>query len=82
MAEVTSGEPFDDAQCFGVRVTECIEPAAVVEAARLDDQRVALPPADRITEPGRLLDDVLPAIEVDQTLRVDPLYKMTSRFGR
>ena len=54
VTEVASAELFDRVQRVGMRMAVVIQPAFVVEAARFGDKRVALPAADRVTEPGRL----------------------------
>ena len=52
--EVPAPEAFDHAQRVAVRMAHPIEPAPVVEANGVDDQRVARPRADRIAHPSRL----------------------------
>ena len=55
MPEVDAPEPFSDMQCVAVRVgLPRIEPAAIPQADRVDDKRVALPSTDRVTKPRRL----------------------------
>ena len=58
MAKVDSAKPFRHAQCVAVRTSlQGIEPASVLEAVGFDDKRIAVPPADRVSEP-RGLDDL------------------------
>ena len=47
-------EPLDDVQGVAVRVARIIEPGLLVIADRIDDQRIALPSADGVSEPGGL----------------------------
>src|SRR6478609_7243640 len=42
---------LDDMQLLGVRRSTSIEPELVVEADGVDDERVALPPADGMPQP-------------------------------
>jgi hypothetical protein len=51
---VAAPEAFDGMQSIGMGMAIVIQPAFIVEAARLDDQRIALPSANRVTEPRGL----------------------------
>ena len=53
--EVDAPEPFRDVQCVAVRVgLPRIEPAAIPQADRVDNKRVAIPSTDRVPKPRRL----------------------------
>src|SRR5262245_39938145 len=53
-------------QSLAVRVSAGVEPAAVIEAIALDDERVSVPASDRVTEPcGRRIRGQFPAVSVD-----------------
>ena len=45
-------EAFDEVQGITMEVSGSVEPAPVVEPCHVDDQRVALPAADRVAHPG------------------------------
>ena len=69
-AEVRTAEALGHLQRVGVRAAVDVEPAGPLvaeEVRRLDDQRVALPPAARVAEPPRLRVVVRrrPAVHVD-----------------
>jgi hypothetical protein len=69
-AVVGPGVPLDDVQLLGMRCTASIEPELVVEADGVDDERIAVPPADRMSEPRRnRCRRVLSAIHIDDTMR-------------
>src|SRR5689334_3888859 len=66
MAEVAALETLFDAQVLAVPGAPRIQPAHIVEAQRVHHQRVALPAADRVSEPGwRWIRRVLPPIGED-----------------
>jgi hypothetical protein len=54
MAEVAAVKTLGDPQGVTVLMAPCVQPAAVVQSDGLDHQRIAFPPADRRTQPGRL----------------------------
>ena len=57
--------------CFGVRQPATVEPERFVEADGVDDERVALPPADRVTvEARRQVSRVRPPVHVDGPIGV------------
>src|SRR5579884_2027736 len=71
-AEVLARPALDRVQLLAVRVAPEIEPELVVEADRVDDQRVALVPADRVAVPrGIEIRGVLPAVHEDLPVAVD-----------
>ena len=53
VAEVTAPEPFRQSHRLAVRMAAAIEPGLVVESHGLDDEDVAVPFADRVTQPAR-----------------------------
>src|ERR1041385_2096459 len=54
MAEIEAAKPLDHMQRITVRVRLArIEPAAIAQADGVDDERIAIPAADRIPEPCR-----------------------------
>src|SRR4030095_14528949 len=61
MSEVTPLESFGDAHGFTVRVPRIVEPGTIVETNRFQDERIALPFADRVAEPCLLFDFRKPA---------------------
>src|SRR5688572_4784606 len=74
VAVVSATETLHDPRRLAARMAEGVKPRTIVEATRVDDQRVALPRANRVSEPRRLgIDRMLSAVEVNQALRVDPL---------
>jgi len=54
VAEARAPDALRDAQLLGVRRAREIEPGAVLEPERLDDERVALPAADGIAHEARV----------------------------
>src|SRR5439155_1391708 len=64
---------LDRVELFAVRRAFAVEPELVVEANRVDDERVLVfPAADRMTEPGWIeLRRMLPAVHEDLTEAVD-----------
>src|SRR5215467_10453591 len=54
VAEIFPNEPLRDACFVRGRLAGIVDPALVVEAGRLDDQRISVPMADGIAEPRRL----------------------------
>src|SRR5580704_36589 len=54
VAEVAPVEPFRQVQALAVRMAHTIQPAPIVESDGVHDKRVALPSADRISQPQRL----------------------------
>ena len=48
------GVAFDDVELLGVRVTFKVEPEPVVESDGVDDERVSVPSANRVTVPRRV----------------------------
>src|SRR5579863_7496383 len=52
--EVAALEALGGMEGVGVGMAIVIQPALVVETARLDDERIALPAADRVAEPAGL----------------------------
>src|SRR3984957_20739650 len=54
VAEVASMKAFGDAQRVAVNMADRAQPGLIVESGALHYQPVALPFANRITEPGRL----------------------------
>ena len=64
---------LDRVQLLGVRRALAIEPELVVEADRVDDERVlAFPAADRMAEPRRIeLRRMLAAVHEDLAVAVD-----------
>src|ERR1700680_1958367 len=63
---VDTTKALDHVKSFAVRKALHVQPSLVVETDRVDDQRIAIPVADRISHPGwtKIL-RVLPAIGVD-----------------
>src|SRR3970282_1183722 len=53
VAEVPARRPPDNVHLLRRRFPALTEPCLAVESARLDDERVAVPRARRITEPRR-----------------------------
>src|SRR5580765_2871865 len=53
MPEVGTPHALGDVQLVAVRLAVEIQPAAIVKSDRVDDERVAVPGADRVTEPVR-----------------------------
>src|SRR5579863_317638 len=51
MTEIAPAETFDGVKGFGMRPATIVEPTLVVEAARVDNEPVTVPPADGIAEP-------------------------------
>src|SRR5215472_14295732 len=52
--EIGSAESLGNAKLFGMRMACHIQPGAVVEARRLDHQRIGLPMPHRVAPPGRI----------------------------
>ena len=52
MSKVAAAEPLDGVKSFRMRTAAVIDPALIVEAARVNYEPVALPFANGITEPG------------------------------
>jgi hypothetical protein len=48
VTEVTAAEALGDVRRFGLGVPVHVKPATCIEAIGLDDQRVAVPLADRV----------------------------------
>src|SRR5678816_4308731 len=46
--------PLGDVKCFRRWVARLIEPCLAVETLGVDNQRIALPPANGMTQPGRI----------------------------
>src|SRR6266516_213694 len=68
VAEILPAEPLDDVQRFGCRLALLIQPELSIETLRVDNERVAVPPARRIPQPcGRGICREFPAIEKDLT---------------
>src|SRR5262245_16192207 len=66
--EIFPVEPLDDVQRFGCRLALLIQPELSIETFRVDNERVAVPPARRIAQPcGRSVRREFPAIEKDLT---------------
>src|SRR5687767_8151483 len=66
--QVRTGEPLHEVQRLGVRQTAISQPEALVEADRIDDERVLFPPADRaavVTGNGFGRLPLRPAVGVD-----------------
>ena len=63
VAGVGAAQRLDHVQRVAVRMADRVEPRVAVEADGVDDERVAVPPADRVAEPRRL--DVLRMFAVD-----------------
>src|SRR6185312_4492188 len=56
MAEVYASKSLNRVKRIGVRVSPVVKPALVVEADRVHRERIPLPFADGIAEPGRIYD--------------------------
>src|SRR4029453_15735233 len=54
LAELRTTITFDGVQLLGVRVAGKVEPELVVEADRVDDERVAFESSDRVAVPRRI----------------------------
>src|SRR5205823_11410794 len=54
VSEVHTPESLGHAQLFGMRMTRSIQPRAIVEPRAVDDERVAVPASDRVSEPARI----------------------------
>src|SRR5258708_37684006 len=54
VAEIAAAIALRDVQGFAPWVAEYVQPALVVETARFDHKRFALPLADGVSHPGRL----------------------------
>ena len=68
-AQVESRVALDRMQLLRVRMSGKIEPEALVESDRIDDQRVSIPATDRMPIPGRV--QILPVVTpVDEDLAV------------
>src|SRR5262245_35076367 len=68
--EVRAREPLDGVELLRVRGTAAVEPELVVVADGIDDERVALPTADRVAVPARKqVVRMLAAIHVHNTMR-------------
>ena len=68
-AVVRARVALDDVELLGVRRAAAIEPELVVEADRIDDERVAFPVTDRVSEPrGNKTLRVLAAVHADDTV--------------
>ena len=52
--DIAAPEPFDQVHCVAMRMAAAIEPGLVVEAGGVNDQGVAFPETDRVSQPGRL----------------------------
>src|SRR5579862_1668362 len=52
MTKVTAMETFGDFEGIAMRMAIVVEPAAIIETAGLDHERIAIPFADRVTQPG------------------------------
>src|SRR5437870_724236 len=66
--EILPVEPLDDVQRFGCRLALLIQPELSIETLRVDNERVAVPPARRIAQPCRRgIRREFPAIEKDLT---------------
>src|SRR5262245_51283357 len=61
VAQIDAVEAFDDAQHFGVGMTDAVEPGLIVEAHRVHDQGVSFPTADRVSHPVRIRIRRMPA---------------------
>src|SRR5579871_5324658 len=51
---VDAPEPLDDMKLLGVRMAGCVNPAAVVQAGDVDDQRVSFPMPDAFAQVSRI----------------------------
>ena len=54
VAEVAAAKTLLDVQRFAVRMPRHVETRAIGKPRRVDDKRVAFPPADGISTPGRV----------------------------
>src|SRR5580704_12378182 len=54
VAQIGATQAFSDVQHFRVRVTDVVKPRLVIEAHRVDDQRIPIPMADRVSHPVRI----------------------------
>src|SRR5262245_1915779 len=61
LAELGARIALDGLELLRVRMADEVEPEEVVEPDRLDDERVALPVADRVAVPRRLFVVGMPA---------------------
>src|SRR5262245_36251021 len=71
LREIGTRELLDGVELIGVRRSTAINPEALVVANRIDDERVAFPPADRVAVVGGLqVLRVAAAVRVDRAERV------------
>src|SRR5207248_10483395 len=60
VSEITPPEAFGDSQGFCLRMPAHVEPPEVVEACGIDDEGIAFPMSNGITQPGGIeISDVL-----------------------
>src|SRR5262245_61138307 len=78
MSEITSPQAFGDSQGFCLRMPTYIEPTEVVEAGRIDYERVLFPMAYRITQPARI--QIAEVLRKLPTIGVDDPMRTTRRF--
>src|SRR5207237_9570814 len=72
VAFIDARPALDDVQLLRVRIAPVVEPRLVVEADRVDDERVTLPSADRVAPPRRIaLIRMLPSVHAELPERVD-----------
>ena len=69
MTHITTSVSFCDVQFFAVWMPATVQPALIVKANGVHDERLIVPSADGIPEPGRELNSLKlrPAVAVDLT---------------
>jgi hypothetical protein len=89
MPQVRPSESLRDVQLLGLRnvlgetTSGYAEPAEIVEANRVDHQRVAVPVPDGVSHPGRVeLLGMLAAVEINQASRIKAAIDDHHQVGR